>query len=159
MWDFIKQNWGNLASVAGLIISVFTLLFAKRASQAAKEAKAAVLRRNVADDLEDAERMAQEIITFLRGKDWRISWYIAGELRKQAIRTHERWASLLEEESKNKIINTTLRLKFVIVNLDKITDNDLSEKQHKKLVKAAEEVRDIFFRERERFSGRIFRLE
>jgi hypothetical protein len=54
MWEFIQQNWGNVASVAGLIISIFTLLFARRASQAAREAREAILKRTVEDDLREA---------------------------------------------------------------------------------------------------------
>lgn len=66
MWDFIRQNWGNVASVAGLIISVFTLLFARRASRAAREAKEAVFMRNITDDLQEAAHKSQQLLDFLR---------------------------------------------------------------------------------------------
>lgn len=154
MWNFIKQNWGNLASVAGLIISVFTLLFAKRASQAAREAKAAVWRRTVADDLEEAERLASEMISSIRKKDWLISRYIANKLRQQAIWINERWASLLGEEVKDKVSTTKRKLGVLIEKLDQIADNNLSDDQIKKLVGDAEAIQNMFLEGRAKFSAR-----
>jgi hypothetical protein len=151
MWEFIKQNWGNLASVIGLIISIVTLLFARRASQAAKEAKAAVLRRNVADDLEDAERQAQEIIFFLGQKQWSISRLKADELHRKALWIRERWASLLTEESRTQIIDAMIQLNLLVENLDKIVDNNLSDEQLKRLTEAAKRTRDMFLREHAKF--------
>jgi len=38
MADFLKQNWGNLASVLGLSVSVWVLVVARKAREAAEDA-------------------------------------------------------------------------------------------------------------------------
>lgn len=45
MWSFLGQNWGNLASVVGVVFSFFAFVFSKRASKAAKEARGLALSR------------------------------------------------------------------------------------------------------------------
>ena len=66
MSDFIARNWGNLASVAGLVFSVLAFVFAKRASTAAREARDAAMRQSLGEDVHGASRSAQEIVTYLR---------------------------------------------------------------------------------------------
>ena len=41
MGDFLKQNWGNLASVVGLGVSLCVLFVAQRAKEAAEGARSA----------------------------------------------------------------------------------------------------------------------
>jgi hypothetical protein len=38
--DFLHQNWGNVASVIGLVVSIATLVVANKARDAAEAAKA-----------------------------------------------------------------------------------------------------------------------
>jgi len=66
MWDFVVRNWGNLASVAGLVFSILAFVFAKRASTAAREARDAAMRQSLGEDMNSAARSAQEIVTYLR---------------------------------------------------------------------------------------------
>jgi hypothetical protein len=51
MADFWNQNWGNLASVAGLVFSILAFVFAKRASTAVREARDAALRQSLGEDM------------------------------------------------------------------------------------------------------------
>ncbi|MGA2135666.1 MAG: hypothetical protein ABSH50_25525, partial [Bryobacteraceae bacterium] len=58
--------FGNLASVVGLVVSAFAAFFAKRASAAAREARDAALRQSLSEDMNDAARLAGDIVMYLR---------------------------------------------------------------------------------------------
>jgi hypothetical protein len=62
---FLTRHWGDVATVAGLVVSAFTLLFARRASKAAEEARAAVLRQTLRQDMEECGRLATDIEAFV----------------------------------------------------------------------------------------------
>jgi hypothetical protein len=53
MLDFLAGNWGNLASVAGLVFSILAFIFSKRASAAAREARDAALRQSLGADMDE----------------------------------------------------------------------------------------------------------
>ena len=61
MLEFFARQWGDAASLAGLVISVLTLLFARRASKAAEEARDSVLRQTLRQDMEACGRLATDI--------------------------------------------------------------------------------------------------
>jgi len=155
MWDFIKQNWGNLASVAGLIISVFTLLFAKRASQAAKEAKAAVLRRNVADDLQEAARRSQELVGFPQVSEWKVVRLKADELQAQTSWLISRWGDKLDLESRSRLTRAKEQLRSVVAIVDEVGENNISEKHRKDLLRATDQARESLVEEHGKFLARI----
>jgi hypothetical protein len=84
-----------------------------------------------------------------------ISRLKADELSRLAIWINERWASLLEEGSKEQIVEAKDKLKFIVDYLDKIADNNLSARQPKKLVDAAVRIRDVFWQEQAKFLAKI----
>jgi len=57
MWKFFGQNWGNLASIAGLVFSFLAFLFSKRASKAANEARDLTLSRSLCEDMNNANKI------------------------------------------------------------------------------------------------------
>jgi hypothetical protein len=62
MSEFFARNWGNLASVIGLVFSALAVVFSRRASQAAKEARDAVLRRSLGEEMNELNRAAVDIV-------------------------------------------------------------------------------------------------
>lgn len=68
MSDFLKQNWGNLASVLGLLFSFLAFIFSKRASRAAKGAQEFVLTRSLGEDMNNASKVASEIVAYIRSE-------------------------------------------------------------------------------------------
>jgi hypothetical protein len=153
--DWFKPNWGNLASVLGLIISLITLWFAKRASQAANEAKAAVLQRNAADDLSEAARQAQDLLVFLRRGEWQLLRLKADELHTMASWVISRWGDKLDVESINRLTLARGQVRLVVEIGDRIADNSLSEMQKGNLMRAIDNAREIFVEEHGRFLARI----
>ena len=63
MSDFIVRNWGNLASVAGLVFSILAFVFAKRASTAAREARDAAMQAEMAADSARQARLTMLVAT------------------------------------------------------------------------------------------------
>ncbi|MCU1297476.1 MAG: hypothetical protein JWO91_1754 [Acidobacteriaceae bacterium] len=66
MQRFLSQNWGNIASVAGLLFSFLAFIFSRRASKAAKQAQDFVLTRSLSEDMNNAGKTASEITVYIR---------------------------------------------------------------------------------------------
>ena len=155
MWNFIKQNWGNLASVAGLIISIFTLLFAKRASEAATEAKEGVLKHNIADDLQEAVHRSQELSVFFQVNEWKVLRLKADELQAQTSWLISRWGDKLGLESMNRLTRAKEQLRSVVAFVDEVGENNISEKHRKDLLRATDQARESFVEEHGKFLAKI----
>ncbi len=72
LWQALRNNWGNIASVVGLGVSIATLVVAKRARTAAEEAKIAARRQSLIDELQDAQKKAEDLGTYLHQQKWEI---------------------------------------------------------------------------------------
>jgi hypothetical protein len=96
----LRQNWGNLASVGGLLLSAAAALFARRASEAAKKARDAVYRRNLADDLQDATRVAADVVNLVATAKYDVALRRAAELQERIIFVQQRWETQLPASSK-----------------------------------------------------------
>ncbi|MBI3949662.1 MAG: hypothetical protein HY314_04310 [Acidobacteria bacterium] len=155
MREFIEQNWGNLASVAGLIISMVTLLFARRASQAARGAREAVLKRNVADDLQETARQSQEILLFFDVGKWEIARLKADELQILASWLITRWEDRLDEMSKVRMSPASVQLRSIVEVLDRIGKNDVSEQQKRNLLMSARRAQEVFIEVHGKFLAKI----
>lgn len=80
-WSFFKNHYGNIASVAGLVVSVIGFSFtlyqvrksrsaAERAQAMAREAIDRVSSRLFFTQITIAVRLVQEVRSFCRAKDW-----------------------------------------------------------------------------------------
>ena len=97
MSDFIVRNWGNLASVAGLVFSILAFVFAKRASTAAREARDTAMWQSLGEDMHGASRSAQEIVTYLRDDKSEMALLRIGDLMNQGSYILARWETKLSE--------------------------------------------------------------
>jgi len=105
MSEFFRHNWGNLASVAGLLVSGFGLIYAIKAEiaairaertarsalQAVEATPAEARSRNIADELHDAHRRCQQIGSHLTQREWRIVQILAQELTASCSQILRRW--------------------------------------------------------------------
>src|SRR5580658_2087338 len=148
MSDFLVRNWGNLASVAGLVFSALAFVFAKRASTAAREARDAALRKSLGEDMHGASRSAQEIVTYLRDDKSEMALLRIGDLMNQCSYLSARWETRLSEKSRNKLREGAAELRSMHGVLAKGVRSDVAEKQKARLAKAAQRVSSIFNEER-----------
>lgn len=107
MLNWLLQNWGNLASVAGLAFTLYVLLVSKRAERAAIEAKQAIQRKSVAGDLRGCIDDINLIRLFCDSGKWEISSFICNRLIQDLTFISSRWASLFEEDT-NQALNLLL---------------------------------------------------
>jgi predicted ATPase len=70
--EFLVHNWGNLASVLGVMVSVVTLAVATKARQAAEAAKAVARRQSLTEVLQDTVRKNEQVGLFLSQRRWDI---------------------------------------------------------------------------------------
>jgi hypothetical protein len=97
MVEHLARNWGNWASVAGLVFSFLAFFFSKRASKAAEEARDAVLRRSLAEDMNNANRTAADIVRFVGIERGDMALLRAGELLNDTSFCMSRWYGKLTE--------------------------------------------------------------
>jgi len=68
MESFLSKNWGNVASLAGLLFSFLAFIFSRRASKAAKQAQDFALTRSLGEDMNNASKMARDITAYVRSE-------------------------------------------------------------------------------------------
>jgi len=92
-WQALHNNWGNIASVAGLVVSAFTLWFAKKARIAAEDAKAAARRQSLIDELQDAQKKAEDLGAYLHQQKWEIVHLRSQEVITSCSQILLRWGA------------------------------------------------------------------
>jgi hypothetical protein len=107
-WDdvsgFLFRNWGNLASVLGLAVSVATLVVASKAREAAEAAKAVARRQSLTEVLQDAIRKNEQVGLFVSQRKWDIVWLRAQETSSAMSLTLTRWPIELGAGSKDNLL-------------------------------------------------------
>lgn len=103
---WVTSNWGSLVSVVGLFVSGATLLVAKAARQAAEEAKSEAPRRNLADELEQAQSKTEQVGSHLGQEKWEIVLLRSQKVVTSCGQILRRWGShdLSEEFCDNILV-------------------------------------------------------
>ena len=89
--DYLLQNWGNIASAWGLIVSLIVLFFAKNARAAAEEAKLAARTRGALEDLQVALICSSLVGQHARERNWTVVQLKAEEVMGCCRTTVNRW--------------------------------------------------------------------
>lgn len=100
MIEHLARNWGNWASVAGLVFSILAFVFSKRASKAAQEARDSILWRTSAQEMMEAEHMAVEISRFVSEGRGEMALLRADDLWRRVGYCANRWDTRLTSQSK-----------------------------------------------------------
>jgi len=148
MADFLARNWGNLASLAGLVFSILAFVFAKSASTAAREARDGAMRQSLGEDMHGASRTAQEIVTYLRDDKSEMALLRIGDLMNQASYLIARWETRLSEKSRNNLLEGAAELRSMHGVLTKGVRGALGETQKARVAMAAQRVCSILNEER-----------
>lgn len=152
LWEWLRLNWGNIFSAAGLVVSVATFIVARSAKRAAEEAKAEAKRENLADELETAQRKTEEIGSYLSQQKWEIVLLRSQEVVTSCSQILGRWgAEDLSEASRNNILLAQQQagsIAEVAIRAPRIsvTEQDfrrISRAQHKALHLLAGETAEI----------------
>jgi hypothetical protein len=144
---FLKCNWGNLASVAGLCLSFLAALFSSRASQAAQEARNSLLARTREQEINDAYRLVSELITLVETAQFQVAARQCSELLDVPTLIRIRWDSQLQTSSKDNLILAREQLEGIHTILRKV-NVPIGQREAERLLKACIEVRAIFIEEK-----------
>lgn len=102
---WIQSNWGSLVSLAGLLVSAATFYIAKAAKAAAEDAKSEARRRNLADELEEAQRKTEQVGNYLGQEKWEIVLLRSQEVVTSCSQILRRWGLReLSERSRDNIL-------------------------------------------------------
>lgn len=129
---FATDNWGNLASVWGLGVSIYVLFVAKGARKAAEEARSAERLRTVLEELEDAAKKCTELGQFARAQKWDLVHLRAQEVMASCRVTVARWGedSALKDH-RNKVLQVATFMRSIVeeTNKDTVSQKTISDAQ------------------------------
>ena len=103
MAEFLKQNWGNVASVLGLAVSVCVLIVAEKAREAAEKARSYARVKSLVEELEEANNKIHRAGGYLRDRKWEIAQFLTDETLAACRSALARWSRELHE-SKNTLL-------------------------------------------------------
>src|SRR5580704_2639498 len=147
MREHLARNWGNWASVAGLVFSILAFVFSKRASKAAAEARDSILRRTLGQEMMEAEHMASEIARFVSGDQGEMALLRTDDLSRRVSYCANRWDARLPGHSKENLGLARDHLFVVRRVLSSRRISDLSLQQKARLNQACGHVIRIFSEE------------
>jgi hypothetical protein len=110
MLNFWRSNWGNLASVAGLLVSGLAAFLAKGAKAAAKEARDAVLSISLAEEINIAQKLAAEVASLVDLGRHDLARFRANDLNDRTLTIIHRWGPALSTVSRNNFLSAKLQL-------------------------------------------------
>jgi hypothetical protein len=120
----VCRQLGNLAFVFGLIFSALAFWFAKRASNAAREARNAVLRRTMGEDFRAACRTTGELLMHVENERGDMALLRVRDLLGQMSYAIARWGNRLSPESRSSLL--TVQQQFQSIH-DVLTKRTLAE--------------------------------
>jgi hypothetical protein len=144
MSEFFARNWGNLASVVGLVFSALAVVFSRRASQAAKEARDAVLRRSLGEDMSELNRAAGDIVTYVGVGRGDMALVRVTELLNRTSYIASRWESKFSKESRDNLVTAQGELQSIHDVLSKSAIAELPPKQRERLTRSCQSVSLVF---------------
>jgi hypothetical protein len=112
---FGRRNWGNIASVWGLCISVYVLFIAKGARKAAEEAVAIEKVRTVLELLEAASEKSTHVGLFARAGKWDLVQLRAEEIMTMCRAVVAEWGdNELLKDSRNKLLTVATVMRSIV---------------------------------------------
>jgi hypothetical protein len=113
--QFTTQNWGNIASVWGLVVSFYLLFVATGARRAAQEARSAERLRTALAGLEDAAAKCIQVGQFARNQKWDVVELRAQEVMARCRTTLAAWGdNSALRESRNKLLEVAVLMESII---------------------------------------------
>jgi hypothetical protein len=142
MADFLRQNWGNLASVVGLSVSVWVLIVAQKAREAAEEARALARLKVLVEELDEASSKIQQLGIFLREQKWDLVQLRIEEILGSCKSVLARWGDHLIGDSRNNLLKASNITRSIALVAGKSSVRQLTEAERLRMssgqIRAAE---------------------
>jgi hypothetical protein len=143
MADFLKQNWGNLASAVGLVVSVWVLIVARKAREAAEEALSLARLKSLLEELDSAGNKVQLIGVLLKDQKWDMVELLVDEALSACRSALARWADHLAESSRDNLIAACTLLRSVADKCVAASTAQLSDEEWREAMSAQREAREL----------------
>jgi hypothetical protein len=131
---FLLDLIGTLASVAGLLVSLYVLRVATDAKVAAEAARDLARRRNLAEDLDDVSYKLQQLGNFLATQQWVGVQIRIEEILAVCKTAMSRWSDHLSEEHMNEIRTAVTLIQSIATQSAELSHKELLPAQKKKLI-------------------------
>jgi hypothetical protein len=113
--QFTTENWGNIASVWGLVVTLYLLFVATGARRAAQDARSAEKLRTALAGLEDAAAKCTEVGQFAGVKKWDVVRLRAEEVMTCCRTTLAAWGeNEALTESRRKLSEVAILMRSII---------------------------------------------
>ncbi len=136
MGDFLRQNWGNLASVLGLGVSLWVLVVAQKARAAAEGARAVSRLKSLVEELEEASTRIQQVGIFLRDRKWDVVQLRVEEILGSCKSVLARWGDRLNESSSNNLRSASTMTRSIARAAAESSVRELSQAEHRQALDA-----------------------
>jgi uncharacterized membrane protein YcjF (UPF0283 family) len=142
--QFIKDNWGNAASVWGLVVGFYVLVVARGARRAARETRDREILRSLLDSLEEANSNIRELGLFARESKWDIVYIKSVDALTHCQAAISNWDDdPASRKMKNKL-NTAATITRSIANITvNLTVRPLDEHQRDQVLRAQLDVGEL----------------
>jgi hypothetical protein len=149
MLNFVARNWGNLASLVGLMLAMASAWFAKRASTAAKEARQAILSSSLTEEINLAHQLAAEIGNLIDLGKHELARLRCNDLHDRTLTMLRRWEIILPTDSKNNLLNAKAQLESLRIVISKLAASATAPtaRQVSQMQDSCGKIRDIFVEE------------
>lgn len=154
-YQWLAGNWGDIATLAGLMVSLWVLVVSRRARRAAIEARDAVFRRNVVDDL----RRFSDEISFLGSLVDTRSWSVASSVSTRLLQSLHffagRWDGVLGSESRRSVNGLIVQIGTVRTQLVRFVSKPPSEDELASLSGSLSKVGSTLSRQVGRYESKV----
>lgn len=145
--------YADVASIAGMLISVLTLIVAKSAQTAAQEARDAVRLTSANDEFRALARMTGECLSYAENKQIEAAAVRARDVLTGMIAARQRWKSFITTEGLQRL--DEMAAQVVVVSQSLGVSRSGEPLNLKKLLKIGNEVLTVLSDEAGKLSSRI----
>ena len=118
--ELVKESWGNIASVWGLLVSFYVLFVAKGARTAAQTERL----RTALQNLEAAAEKCNQLGQFARAQKWELVQWRAREVEACCRATVARWdGDETLKNPRNKVLQVAALMSSIVEETDKANVN------------------------------------
>lgn len=139
MTSFLAHRWGDVASVAGLIVSIWVLVVARKARQAAEDARSAARLKSLAEFLDEASAKIVQVAVSLRDRKWDVVQLLALEVSGNCKLASQRWGDYLPNRARSDLRTVTTILR---TSVDLATESSLRSVENEEIRQALLAARD-----------------
>jgi hypothetical protein len=134
---YLSSNWGNIASVWGLLVGVYVLVVAKGAKRAAEEATSKERERSLVEELDEAKAKIQQVGLFARDGKWDVVLLRAEEVLSSCRSILARWGEdYLSEDPRNMLLTVSTLVRSIADVAAESSVRNLSDQHRRDVLRA-----------------------